>query len=123
MLRKIEEEKAKLEVGQDQGRNLQENTKKTTSSNPNFQPSSSSSSSVTIQKENIQVPSNQDSVDQTHQMQSREVAEEVEHTSSCQAAQMERDSSLRAEVEKMKEDQKIMMMEWKSLGQMTKGIE
>ena len=58
-----------------------------------------SSSSVTIPQEIIQVSNNQSSVDQTHQMQSREMVEEVEHISSHQAALMERDASLLVEAE------------------------
>jgi len=64
------------------------------------QPSIFISSSIKNPWENIQVSSNQDSVNQTHQMQSREVVEEVEHISSRQAALMERDASLLTEVEK-----------------------
>jgi len=51
------------------------------------------------------------------------VAEEVEHISSYQAALMERDASLQADVGKRKEDQQIMMMEWRKLEEVTKGLQ
>jgi len=90
---------------------------------PTSQPSSSSSSSITTQRENIQISCCQDSVNQPHQMQSREVAEEVERISSHQTALTERDASLLAEVEKMKADKQVMMMEWTKLEEVTKGLQ
>jgi len=56
-------------------------------------------------------------------MQSREVAEEVERISSHQTALTERDASLLAEVEKMKADKQVMMMEWTKLEEVTKGLQ